>query len=141
MSGSEELDAGREARREALAEGQNDESDASDAADGAPAEPINVDGPAHPDDLVNRYDVALVDFYADWWGPCEMLEPAVAEVAAGTDAAVAKVDVDANQELAATYGVRGVPTLIVFSGSEPVQQVVGVRGTEQFVGMASAAAN
>jgi len=77
--------------------------------------------------------VVLVDFYADWCGPCQMLEPIVESIAAETDAAVAKVDVDANQQLAAQYGVRGVPTLVLFAGGEKVQEMVGVQQKEALV--------
>jgi thioredoxin 1 len=59
-----------------------------------------------------------------------MLEPVVESVAAETDAAVAKVDVDANQALAAEYGVRGVPTLVLFAGGEQVEEVVGVQSED-----------
>jgi thioredoxin 1 len=56
----------------------------------------------------------------------------VETLAAETDAAVAKVDVDANQQLAAEYGVRGVPTLVLFADGQQVEEVVGVRGEDQF---------
>jgi len=69
----------------------------------------------------------LVDFYADWCGPCQMLEPVVESIAADTDATVAKVDVDANRGLAAEYGVRGVPTLLLFADGEPVERLVGMQ--------------
>ncbi|TQR21944.1 hypothetical protein C9J85_19490 [Haloferax sp. wsp5] len=74
-------------------------------------------------------DVVLVDFYADWCGPCKQLEPAVERIAAGTAATVAKVDIDANQQLAAKYGVRSVPTLLLFVDGEPVERLVGCTGT------------
>jgi thioredoxin 1 len=101
------------------------------AAETAPTEPIHVDGQAELDELVAEYEVVLADFYADWCGPCQMLEPVVETLAAETDAAVAKVDVDANQQLAAAYGVRGVPTLVLFAGGEKVEEVVGVQPEEQ----------
>ena len=69
----------------------------------------------------------LADFYADWCGPCQMLEPVVESVAADTDATVATVDVDANQGLAAEHGVRGVPTLLLFADGEPVERLVGMQ--------------
>jgi len=75
-------------------------------------EPFHIIGQSQLDEVAAEYDVVLADFYADWCGPCQMLEPVVERLAAETDAAVAKVDVDANQQLAGAYGVRGVPTLI-----------------------------
>lgn len=97
----------------------------------SPAEPVHVDGAADLNSLAETHDVVLTDFYADWCGPCKMLEPIVETLAAETDATVAKVDVDANQQLAAEYGVQGVPTLVLFAGGEQVQQVVGAQSEEQ----------
>ncbi|WP_254839750.1 thioredoxin [Natronomonas marina] len=98
---------------------------------GTPGEPVHVNGQADLDDAVEEYDVVLADFYADWCGPCKMLEPVVETLAAETGAAVAKIDVDANQRLATTYGVRGVPTLVLFAGGEKVEEIVGVQSEDQ----------
>jgi len=97
----------------------------------APSEPHHVDGQGELDEFVADNDVVLADFYADWCGPCQMLDPVVETLAAETDAAVAKVDVDANQQLAADYGVRGVPTLVLFADGEQVEEVVGAQSEEQ----------
>jgi thioredoxin 1 len=107
-------------------------SDASydgDVASGADTtdEPVHVDGADELQAVAAANDVVLVDFYADWCGPCKMLEPIVAGLARDTPAVVAKVDVDANQGLAGQYGVRGVPTMVLFSDGEPVERIVGVR--------------
>jgi thioredoxin 1 len=93
----------------------------------SPSEPIPVDGSAELAETVTEHDVVLVDFYADWCGPCQMLEPVVEAVAADTPATVAKVDIDANQGLAADYNVRGVPTLLLFADGEPVERLVGMQ--------------
>lgn len=97
----------------------------------APSEPVQIGSSEALAETVDSYDVVLTDFYADWCGPCKMIAPVVAELAAETDAAVAKVDVDANQQLAAEYGVRGVPTLVLFADGEAVEQVVGAQPKEQ----------
>jgi thioredoxin 1 len=94
-------------------------------------EPVRVGGQSELDELVSDTDVVLVDFYADWCGPCRMLEPVVERLAADTDAAVAKVDVDVNQALARSFGVRGVPTLVLFADGEQVEEIVGVQSEEQ----------
>ena len=101
--------------------------DAGDGSQGTPAAPQSVHGAADLDALLDAHDVVLADFYADWCGPCQMLEPVVETIAAETDAAVAKVDVDANQPLAQAYGVRGVPTLVLFADGEQVEEIVGVQ--------------
>ena len=92
-----------------------------------PGEPVHVTGPDHLDELVNDGGVVLVDFYADWCGPCKMLEPVVERIAAETAATVAKVDVDSQQALASQYRVQGVPTLHLFADGEQVEQLVGAR--------------
>ncbi|MFW6317426.1 MAG: thioredoxin [Halorubrum sp.] len=118
-----------EIRRRKLEELRNrdDDAESEGAAAQRPTEPVAVDGTAALTETVSRGDVVLVDFYADWCGPCQMLEPVVETIAAETEATVAKVDVDANQGLAAEYGVRGVPTLIVFADGEPVERLVGMQ--------------
>jgi thioredoxin 1 len=103
-------------------DGEGDES----PSNAAPVDPVYVEGRDHLADLVERHNTVLVDFYADWCGPCQMLEPVVGRVAADTDAAVAKVDIDAHQQLAAEYNVRGVPTLVLFSGGDIAERLTGV---------------
>ncbi|USZ67413.1 thioredoxin [Halorussus salilacus] len=98
-------------------------------------EPVQVQGREEFDELVGDEAVVLVDFYADWCGPCQMLAPVVDSLAAETDATVAKVDVDANQKLAGAYGVQGVPTLLLFADGEAVERVVGVRPKEQLASL------
>lgn len=95
------------------------------------SEPINVSGSAEFEELISGGETVLVDFHADWCGPCQMIEPIVEEIAAETDAIVAKVDVDANQPLAQDYGVRGVPTLMIFDAGEAVERLVGVQSSDQ----------
>jgi len=73
---------------------------ATEASAGTADEPVHVEGQSQLDELVDTGGVVLADFYADWCGPCQMLEPVVEKLAAETDATVAKVDVDANQRLA-----------------------------------------
>jgi len=122
-----------EIRRQKLDELRTrDESGSTNESEsGDPSEPIAVDGKAELSDTTSAHGVVLVDFYADWCGPCQMLEPVVETVAAETAATVAKVDVDANQELAAEYGVRGVPTLLLFADGEPVERLVGMQDEAQ----------
>jgi thioredoxin 1 len=94
-------------------------------------EPIHVESADHLDELVAEGGVVLADFYADWCGPCKMLEPVVEELAAETDATVAKIDVDRLQRLAQQYRVQGVPTMYLFADGEQVEQLVGVRQKDE----------
>lgn len=70
----------------------------------------------------------LVDFWATWCGPCKMLTPIIEELSKDYEgkAVIGKVDVDANQEIAAKYGVRNIPTVLVFKDGEMVDRQVGV---------------
>ncbi|AFZ71892.1 thioredoxin [Natronobacterium gregoryi] len=111
-------------------------TDAHSGTNGTPAdEPLYVDGEQHLDDVVTDHDVVLVDFYADWCGPCQMLEPVLETLAEETDAVIAKVDVDEHQLLAGDYGVRGVPTILLFADGEQVEQHVGVLPEDRLRGL------
>lgn len=83
---------------------------ASDAGTTTTSEPLHTNGQSQLDEIVAEHDAVLTDVYADWCGPCQIPEPIVERLAAETDAAVAKLDIDANQQLAGAYGVRGVTT-------------------------------
>jgi thioredoxin 1 len=81
------------------------------------------------DEVVLKSDKpVLVDFWAAWCGPCRMLTPIVEELNNDFEgkAVITKVDVDANQEFAAKYGVRNIPTVLVFNNGELVGRQVGV---------------
>ena len=71
----------------------------------------------------------LVDFYADWCGPCKMLAPIVEDLAAeyADRIKIGKLNVDQNMETAAKYGVQSIPTLILFKDGEAVKTVVGLQ--------------
>ncbi len=78
----------------------------------------------------------LIDFYADWCGPCRMVSPIVEEIAnEGGPYKVGKIDVDSSPELAAKYGVMSIPTLIVIKNGEVAEQAVGARSKEHILSM------
>ena len=83
----------------------------------------------------------LVDFWAVWCGPCKAIAPIVEEVANDYSGKVrvGKMDVDSNNKVAMRYGIRSIPTLLLFSGGEVVDQVIGNVGKESIESMLSKA--
>jgi thioredoxin 1 len=82
--------------------------------------------------VLNSDKPVLVDFWAVWCGPCRMLGPIVEEIADDFDgkAVVGKVDVDNNQEVSMKYGIRNIPTVLIFKNGEVVDKLVGVSPKE-----------
>jgi thioredoxin 1 len=125
----DELERIREQKRKELREKLEEGSDkASASADRNTFDaPVDIDSESHLDRLLDSESPVLVDCYADWCGPCQMMEPTIESLAAETPAVVAKVDVDAHPSLAGKLGAQGVPTLVLFVEGEPVERLVGAQ--------------
>ncbi|MFQ5998279.1 MAG: thioredoxin [Candidatus Bathyarchaeia archaeon] len=89
--------------------------------------PVHTSEQSFDSDVIKADVPVLADFYADWCGPCKVVAPIIDDLSkqyAGKMRFV-KVNVDENADLAAKYGVQGIPTLIFFKGGQPVGRIVG----------------
>jgi len=87
-------------------------------------------------EILQSKGTALVDFYADWCGPCKMIAPIIEELAKeNPNVKIGKINVDASPELAVKYGVMSIPTLIVFKDGEKTKAAVGYRSKQEIAVM------
>ena len=91
--------------------------------------PVNVTEQTFNEEVLASEEPVVVDFWAEWCGPCKMIAPIVEELAQEYDGKIkfAKIDVDSNPNLASNYGIRGITNLTIFEKGEVVGQLVGVQ--------------
>lgn len=91
--------------------------------------PITVTDATFEDEVLKSDTPVLVDFWADWCGPCRMIAPVLDQIAEEHDGRIriAKLDYDANPQTPGKYGVMGLPTLLLYKNGEVVEQIVGAK--------------
>lgn len=91
--------------------------------------PVAITDKDFMEQVIQSDKPVLVDFWAEWCGPCKMLTPIIDELSEKYDgkAKVAKVDVDTNQQIAMQFGIRSIPTIMVFDKGQVVDTIIGVR--------------
>ncbi|GJQ20561.1 MAG: thioredoxin [Bacteroidia bacterium] len=89
--------------------------------------PLTLTDENFQEEVLKSDKPVLVDFWAEWCGPCRMVAPIVEELAQEYNGSlkVGKVDVDANQKVSMQFGIRSIPTLLIFKGGKVVEQVIG----------------
>ena len=92
-------------------------------------------GTSFDEELKSATEPVVVDFWAEWCGPCKMIAPILEDIAAeqAGKLRVAKLNIDEHPDLARRYGVMSIPTLIVFREGEPVKRLVGAKGKGQLL--------
>ena len=99
--------------------------------------PITVTDESFEQEIESSKGLVIVDFWAEWCGPCRMIAPAVRELADEYNGrvAVGKLNIDENPDTPQKYGVRSIPTLLLFKNGEVVESTVGVAGKEQLAAL------
>ena len=85
-------------------------------------------------EIISSENITLIDFYADWCGPCKALSPIIDEIAnEATNVTVGKVNVDTERDLALKYNVRSIPTMVIFKGGKEIERMVGFLPKEEIL--------
>lgn len=98
-------------------------------------QPLHLTDASFDSEVVKADQPVLIDFWAAWCGPCRMIAPVIEELSNEYDgkAKICKLEVDNNQQTAMQFGIRSIPTILIFKGGEVVDTIVGAVPKEQIV--------
>ena len=82
---------------------------------------------------IKTQNIVIVDFWAEWCSPCRALHPVLTDIEESTDIGVVKINIDDNRDLAMEYGVRSIPTMIVFKDGEVFNRIVGYKPKDEIL--------
>ncbi len=96
------------------------------------ADIIKVDISSFENEVLNHLGIVLVDFWAEWCGPCKMQLPILEKISDEIpNVKICKINVDENTDLAVKFGIRSIPTMMVFKNGEKVEQFVGLKNKKE----------
>ena len=96
------------------------------------ADIIKVDISSFENEVLNHLGIVLVDFWAEWYGPCNMQLPILEKISDEIpNVKICKINVDENTDLAVKFGIRSIPTMMVFKNGEKVEQFVGLKNKKE----------
>jgi thioredoxin 1 len=100
------------------------------------AHPVAVSDNSFQSEVVESQEPVLVDFWAEWCGPCRMMAPVLDKIADDYEGSlkITKLDVDHNQQSAAKFGVQSIPTMILFKDGKEVERLIGYMPQEKLLG-------
>lgn len=98
-------------------------------------EPLKLNNENFESEVINANETVLVDFYADWCGPCKMMSPIIDDIAKSLQGKVkvGKVNVDENQALSMEYNIMSIPTIIIFKNGKAYKKFIGVVDKEEIL--------
>jgi thioredoxin 1 len=94
---------------------------------------INLNEITFQEKVIEGKGKVIVDFWAEWCGPCKLLSPILEEVSNILDMKIYKVNVDENPSLAGQFGIKSIPTIVIFDDGVRVKEVVGLRPKEEII--------
>lgn len=94
---------------------------------------INLNEITFKEEVIEGKGKVIVDFWAEWCGPCKLLSPILEEVSHILDIKIYKVNVDENPSLAGQFGIKSIPTIVIFDDGVRVKEVVGLRPKEEII--------